>query len=223
MGKKEIILLTLILATAGIVWFLLVPAYSSLKTVMSDYADWQARLQEAEELKDDASRIKEGYDRLSDNAKRIVDAVPQGESLPALLAQLESLTSQSGLVLNDLNVEGPQEESKKPAVAGTVANDDEESAVSPSPSAAASPSPAATQQSADQKGYKSLNVKLSLAGDLSSLRSFLRAVENNLQIMDVSSISFGAKSAATDKQTGGKTDSEIELNKYEVELITYYR
>jgi len=103
MGKKELILSITLLAVAVIVWFLLWPAYSAMMANRENLGVWQAKYDEARKLKAVADKIRENYDKLSENSQKAVDALTGEADIPSLLTQLEDLTSQNGLILNSIN------------------------------------------------------------------------------------------------------------------------
>lgn len=68
-----------------------------------------------------------------------------------------------------------------------------------------------SSSSVSSTGVKSARVDLSLSGNYSAFKSFIKAAENNLRIMDVNFIGLGQDSALASL---GLTDFKVSLNVY---------
>ncbi len=131
--------------------------------------------------------LKKKYNSLTDEADKIAQAITPKEDLPGLLIQLESLSSRNGLILASVVFNTADEKSDKK---------------NKNVSAVAAPA-----------GAKILAIDLNLNGSQKSLGAFLRAIETNLRIMDVSAINFGER----DANISAGQDFRVLLNAYYME------
>jgi len=168
--KTSYIIFFMVLMLGIIGWFLIWPAVQDISQLSQSVNDWQSQLADAKAAKQGLAKLQGEFNRLKSKADQIDNALPSEKDLPDLLVQAEALASQSGLVLGSISFTSQQQPSLPP---GTEAPEE------------AAPA-------------KILQVTLSLDGNYTGLKNFLTALENNLRVSDVSSISFLGESSGTD-------------------------
>ena len=172
MSKNTIINLVLAAVLAGAGWFGIKPAAGGI-------FDLRGRI----EAKKETTRLQEeivgklngASQLLSSNQEAIAkleQALPGAVQLPELITVMDNLASQNGLALGELNIVVPREEPR--GRGGEVAE----------PSGAA---------------VKTVKLNFKANGTYSAFKSWLKAVESNLLLMDVERISFGI----VEKKTAG--------------------
>lgn len=200
--KRLHIFLIIVLALALLWYFLFWPALRQTLQGRKDLTSWEQKLAQAQESKKKLDDLKIKYQTVQDEESRILQAVPPSKDIPGLLVQMEALASQNGLILSSLNFVYPESESG--VRASIIEIEEAEGYGSGTAESGGVSLPA---------GVKVLSVTLSLNGDYNSLKNFLRAVENNLRLTDVSKINFD--------ESGDKT--ELGLGKLAIELSVYYK
>jgi Tfp pilus assembly protein PilO len=75
--------------------------------------------------------------------------------------------------------------------------------------------------SSTQKGYGTFNLEFSISGSYSNFINFTKDLENNLRIVDISSISFSSNSLGAGTGVSPKTSSS-EIYKYDFKINTYW-
>ena len=185
MNKQALTIIIFLAITALVAWEYFMPAFNDVSFLRQDLSDWQAKLNNAQDLSKKLEDLKKKYDNMTAAADRIEQAVTKNANFPALLVQMEDLSSKNGLVLE--------------GVAFNVVKDKKTKTKTSASSVA---------------GAKVLAMDLSLNGSQSSLKNFLKAIETNLRIMDVSVISFGEQKIGVGVSTG---------QDFKVSLATYFR
>lgn len=183
MNKHLIIIIILFIAIISIVFWLILPIYNQISYNYQVISDKKNELQETKDLIAKMKELDEKYKQLEADGyiKKIDFALPEEEDLPSLIVNLEALASQNGMILEEADF-GSQVSSM------------------PKIGTATAPQP-----------YNIFQMRLSLAGSYLAFKNFLKALEENLRLMDVKSVSLSPK-------------EEIEnYFKFDVAVETYYR
>ncbi len=161
--KKNLLTIILLVAFVGILFMLDLPTYNSFTFLKQELKAYDSTLQEQQALVDKVNQLKAIYDSRKDELNKISFLLPSGQDIPGIIVQLETLSSENGLIMENLAFSEP-EKSKAAATAEGL--------------------------SAQQSSYKTLSATLSLSGNYQSLKSFLEALELNIRMMDIKSIGF---------------------------------
>ena len=105
--------------------------------------------------------------------ERLGQAIPTTEERPEIISMMEQLASQNGLNLKNIDITALTEETRP-----VQTSKNEKSNLS-------------------SQTLRRLNINLSLAGNYSSLKSWLEAVEKNLRIVDVKDVSISVKESVS--------------------------
>jgi Tfp pilus assembly protein PilO len=189
MSKQLFVFIIIVIALVSVSYFLAWPAFVSVYASQKENAFWQEKIAETQNLKQKLGDLAGKYEIVKEDAERILAAVPKEEDLPALLVQLEALSSQNGLILNSIAFKQEDATLKKgqPSIDLKIVN--------PAVASAA----------------KKMGIHVALSGSPTAFRSFLKAVEDNLRIMDVETISFNSSSSFSES-----------LVTFTVDLSVYY-
>ena len=175
--NKRLITNTIVYAILVLtVWFVAVPVRSGFRVEMKEIALKKQTISLEKQVIDKLNSINQILDSQKDNVARLEQAIPGDELKPELLSIMESLANQSGLALITIEVDIPTSNAGTRAVART--NE--------------------TGSAGSLKTLKTLKITMQVLGTYSSFKSWLEAIEKNLRISDVSSISFavGKKKSA---------------------------
>jgi len=113
--------------------------------------------------------------------------LPSSQDVPNLITQLEGLAFENGLILEEIGLATIEETGAEKAQKARL----EEKA---------------------KKNYQVLSASLKLIGSYSSFKNFLKAVEDNIRLIDINSVNFKVE-----------TKEGIQLFESEVNLNTYYQ
>ena len=117
--------------------------------------------------------INQVLDSQKSNVERLGQAIPTTEERPEIISMMEQLASQNGLNLKNIDITALTEETRP-----VQTSKNEKSNLS-------------------SQTLRRLNINLSLAGNYSSLKSWLEAVEKNLRIVDVKDVSISVKESVS--------------------------
>jgi len=123
-----------------------------------------------------AKSIIDQYKSLINVSQTVSLSIPRDPEIQNLLAQVDNITTQSGLTLDNINFE----------TAATVV-----------PSAKQ-----AKQSTSIVQNYHTMTLTLGLSGNYESLKTWLNVIETNIRLMNVVKISFAGLSAEASKNIG---------------------
>jgi len=166
--KKNIIIIILIFVFVIVLLFLDLPSYNKVASLKAEIKNYQESLRDKEELLIKVDQLKEVYNNRKNAISKVSFVLPDSKAIPGLIVQIESLTSENGLILEGINF------TEKKVKKATRANQ-EDSGVQPN------------------YNHKTLNVSLRLNGGYLQFKGFLEALELNVRIMDLKKITISSE------------------------------
>jgi Tfp pilus assembly protein PilO len=197
MNKKAVAILINLAVILILIFVFIDPLWVSIKTLKTGIAKQEQEVKKVEELVAKIQKLEQEYQEIGGDIEKISLALPQEEDLPYLITQFESLASSNGLLLESVkftNEKTNKETKKKSFQKPGRLNQPEE--VSPSSSR--------------------LSFEMKLNGSYEGFKEYLRALENNVRLMDVNSIDFSAG------QKDGTDLSSLGIFKFGLRVIVYY-
>ncbi len=199
MNKQTPIIFVLLLAAAVFSWQIFWPAFLTTSAAAKEAANWQAKVDEANNLKTQLVSLKQKYEANEEKMERVKQALPKKEDTPGLLVQIEDLAIKSGLILDAIDLKFPDTKKSQEAVVSTPAN-----AANPVLALAAAP----------RLSFKTAVIDVSVSGGYSSLLGFLASIENNLRLMDVTALSFDVNEL--------NNEALVSFNNFKITLEAYF-
>lgn len=181
----------LIVGSLSLIW----PQYNQLKTKgMLEQKEAKRILAERTQYLDSIEQMKSQYDKLSFRAWQSLEYIlPQQNEIYLLFAQLESLAKENKVFLSSINI---TDNSNTAAITGGVASQ---------PPAAVVPNANPNQAVPNNIQTTSININISGLNSYEQFKQFLNNIENNIRLLDISSISY-----------------EPSTNAYSLTFTTYY-
>jgi len=133
----------------------------------------------------DQNKLQENADLL-----RIRETLPNDPGIPDLLIQIQALSSNTGVAMSNFSFQSLDGGNKSllsasdASLSGDIAKGD----------------------------FSTIKISMGITGVYSSIKSFIKAVENNLRIMDITSL----------KLTGPKSNDSLEMSA-DLEITAYYK
>lgn len=189
---KNIIIIILILGFIASVVLLDVPKAQSVLNLRQQIKTQEGKLAEKRDLMNIVEKLTASYKEKQDVLGKLDYIMPSNQDVPNLIVQLEAIANQGGVILQDVNI--TVGESQKGESKATEVRTGE------------------TQTGTSTSAYRFLVVDLKLLGDYPAFKNFLQALEENIRLMDIESITFMSK-----------TESATPLFEFEVVLKTYYQ
>ncbi len=207
------------LFSIGLAIFLLgvLPLWKIVRETQTSIGDTQTLIAELQNLQQKKDQLVKIYNSVSEeNIQKLEAVIPSASGsydASVLYLVLENMARENGLRIESLNITTPEEDVKaKPAAATKpglpifqLPTDDVGDVKAPAQTAAA-PAPKKTSKSGAQEN----RVLVNATGSYESLKSFLRAIESNLRIMNVLSITVSPQ-------------AERNVFNYSMQLITYHQ
>ena len=167
---KNIIILILILAFIGIVVFLDIPKVQEVLSLRKETGIQEEIFLEKQILLAKVEKLQETYEENRESLEKTDYILPSDQDIPNLIVQLESLALEAGLILEEIDFSTEEEGFEDKA---RTARKTEEGTVA--------------------KDYQTMTATLNLMGSYSGFRGFLRLIEENMRLMDVSFVSFSVE------------------------------
>ena len=155
-------------------WFFWRPAWQELQS-LPDIADYESTKQVAQQELDSLNSMNEEFAQLSATDRQRLDlALPRGQDLPNLLAQLEGIAETTNFIITDIGFSADRE-TKTAALPGSEV----------------APVAGATEA-------KELKINLTIqGGDYAELKKFINTAEASLRLLQLTSLTFATKQASS--------------------------
>ncbi|MDZ4229912.1 MAG: hypothetical protein U1C53_02120 [Candidatus Veblenbacteria bacterium] len=163
-------------------WFLLRPQWQTLRALpeLDGFASSRAAVEaELSKLK----QLTEDYTALTATDRKRLDlALPQGQDIPNLLAQLEGIAETTGFAITDLGFASGNQ-----AGEGVPVRDEVGNITSPL-------SPGANVETMVQELRVNMVIE---GGEYGALKEFIAAAQESIRLLNLSSVTFTTKSAGS--------------------------
>lgn len=188
-----IIIPVVVVLIGAVGYFLLLPKYQALGAAKAGREQKQQELAGRQEQLQSVRKLAAELAEKKEKLALVDEAIPDAPRIPELLADLDYLAKQSGILITGLEV----------TTAATLAN-----------------LPGGTELETVQKTETILGktkklgilqISLRLSGRYANLRTFLLNAEQNLRLMDADSLVFG------------QVDSDSKLQEFSLKIQTYYQ
>lgn len=184
-NNKIIIIVSLFVVVIGAMIFLIVPALEDLINIKNEISPKRKELAGIEDLIIKTNEIKKQERDIRKELEEVYSALPKEKDIPNLLVYFESLSVANGLILESIDF-GPMDEGVKKE-----------------------------DRKQTEKTLKSREVKLTVSGTYNAFKNYLRALEQNIRSMNVSSVDFISRQLFT--------DADSDFLEFDLEVEVYYQ
>jgi len=202
MNNKIIIGLISLLIVLGIVFFLIIPLWSSVKVIKMDLEEFELEQVEIEGFLIKSRQIERTYWELEEEARKVFSALPKGGSMPYLLIQFEDVVRENGLLLGGIKFDQAAEktdlQSRQKAIQ-LLSEDSYQGVKTP-------------------VGVSSLLTDISASGSYESFKSYLNSLERSIYPMNVEQIIL--RSQTEDRNSIFDNSGIFQFN---LKINTYYQ
>ncbi len=200
MDNKIIIGLIGLVAVFGIIFFLIIPLWSSVDDLRATLDELELERVEIEKFLTKIRQVERNYLELEEEAQKVFLALPEGKDIPYLLIQFEDLVRENGLLLDGTKFSQTTEEEKRSG----------QKIISPS-----------SQEAAQVKlptGVLILSVNVDVSGSYEAFKNYLNSLENNIRLMDIEQINL--KSQA---ESENSIFDNFGIFQFGLKINTYYQ
>ncbi|HEY0980280.1 MAG TPA: hypothetical protein VGE18_02635 [Candidatus Paceibacterota bacterium] len=210
---RYIFLLIIIGASIGTFFMVIKPRYDKLQVIKAEVANYDTSLETAEQLQSSREELIAKYNSISktdlDGVKTLL---PDSVDNIRLIIQLDSLATKNGLsTLRSVDYKSEETSSSGTGAGGAGANAGQ-----------------AQNIAASNKPYGEFTISFQTAGQYKNFLAFLSDLEQNLRLVDITAIDFGASSGGSSSSgtstgtSSGTGDSVANNLTYKVTLKTYW-
>ena len=188
-------LMAFILMGLGIATFFMFtnPLYTEIQEKRLEMASYNEALDNSKALENERDNLTKKYNTISqENLSRIEKFLPENIDNIRLILEIEKIASPYGMALKDVKYDTVLKDS---AQTGTIQG-------------------GGLGKQVSNKDYGTWNLEFSTTGSYNNFLNFTRDLENNLRIVDISSISF---SSSGETKLGSQ-----EVYKYNFKIKTYW-
>lgn len=187
---------------AALLWFIY-PTYGEIKNLTQEIEAKEDTLEKKQKLIIDIEKLVNQYEDIEGRVNKVFYALPNEAEISNVLVQLEALASENGMIFESSNFSKEQQIAQKKTTSENNV-------------ASSSDSKTAIQQNIIEQ-IKSISVDISLIGSYENFKNYLKSLENNIRIMDITSISFSSSSNSSEEE-------EVSDNfSYSIQLKVYYQ
>ncbi|MFZ4500447.1 MAG: hypothetical protein ACOYMZ_03030 [Minisyncoccia bacterium] len=207
---RYIFLLIIIAASIGTFFMVVKPRYDKLQAIKSQVANYDTSLETAEQLQNSREELIAKYNSISktdlDGVKTLL---PDSVDNIRLIIQLDSLATKNGLSTLR-SVDYKSEETTTSSTTGTGGGTMGQQNIA-----------------TINKPYGEFTISFQTVGQYKNFLAFLSDLEQNLRLVDITAIDFGASSGGSGSTSGtsgtsGAGDSVANNLTYKVTLKTYW-
>lgn len=187
---------------AALLWFIY-PTYGEIKNLTQEIEAKEDTLEKKQKLIIDIEKLVNQYEDIEGRVNKVFYALPNEAEISNVLVQLEALASENGMIFESSNFSKEQQIAQKKTTSENNV-------------ASSSDSKTAIQQNIIEQ-IKSISVDISLIGSYENFKNYLKSLENNIRIMDITSVSFSSSSNSSEEE-------EVSDNfSYSIQLKVYYQ
>ncbi len=171
------------------------PLYGEISQLREQMDSYNHALDNSKALENERDKLTQKFNSItSDNLDKLKKLLPENVDNIRLILEIEKIATPYGMALKDVRYSNNDAVSSTPATVqgGTLAT-------------------------ASSKNYGVWNLQFSTSGTYNNFLKFIKDLESNLRIVDISSVSFNS-----DSGTGGVGTSSTGVYQYQISIKTYW-
>ena len=197
------------ISVAGFVMFTN-PIVSDISKINTEISSYNEALNNAKSLEEERDKLTKKYNAIDpDSLDKLQKLLPDNVDNIRLVLEIEKLAIPYGMALKDVKYDATQSNNPTTTTTTTATSATTEGS---SPSVISDKS----TTRGDNKQYGTWSLEFSTEGSYSNFISFVKDIESNLRIVDVSSVAF-----SSDTNALGKTKTP-DSYKYDFKIKTYW-
>ena len=202
MNNKIIISIISLIVILGMIFFLIIPLWSSIKELKMSLGELKQKQTQVEEFLIKSRQIERTYWEFEEDVQRIFSALPKGGSIPYLLIQFEDVVRKSGLLLGGITfsqvVETTDQQVRQRAIQALAEN--------------------SYQEGKAPAGVSSLLVNVEAIGSYDSFKNYLNSLEHSVYPMNIEQINL--KSQGDSKES---IFDSLSIFQFDLKINTYFQ
>lgn len=177
-----------------------IPLYDEISTLKADVASYNEALDNSKTLEAERGKLTEKLNSIDPvNLVKLQKLLPDNVDNIRLILEIEKISKPYGMILKDVKYDTISKDTAKGTAAGAIQGGVSETDI--------------------RKDYGSWNLEFSTQGTYSNFINFIKDLESNLRIVDISSIQF---SSDTGQGIFSTTSASSDSYKYGFKIKTYW-
>lgn len=201
----------ILIALASTLFFVFTnPIYNDVSVLRAQMASYNEALNNSKTLDSERDSLTAQYNQMNpDDLSRLQKLLPDNVDNIRLILEIEQIAAPYGMSLTNIKYDASSDTNSAGSTAnGTIIQG------------------GSTNTSASSKSYGVFNLEFSTSGTYDNFINFTKDLENNLRIVDISSISFSSDASNTNTSgtsTGKKVGTNTsEVYNYDFKIETYW-
>lgn len=192
----KFILPTILIGAAVAGFFVIVnPLYENISLKREQVASYDEALNNSKALEAERDKLTQKYNSFyPENLSRLQKLLPDNVDNIRLILEIEKIASPYGMVLKDVKYDTANKDTAIPQAVSALQK----------------------EEASARKNYDVWNLEFSTQGTYNNFINFVKDLENNLRIVDISSIQFFSNTSV------GLNPSLAEAYKYSFKIRTYW-
>lgn len=182
------------------------PFYEDISAYRTQVASYNEALDNSKALENERDKLTTKYNAITPgNLDKLSKFLPNNVDNIRLILEIEKLAGPYGMVLKDVkyNAVSTDNANAAPQAGGAV----QASEVSPV---------------SNNNNYGSWDLEFSTQGTYANFLNFIKALESNLRIVEISSIEFSSSTASASTGTSGASPTSSDTYRYLFKIKTYW-
>lgn len=198
MNSKSLVIILCLLASALIVWQLILPVYDKITVINQEIGQAQKKVQKLEELEAKLKDLTQIYKDKEASISKLYRIMPASEDIPEILNRFEALSFQSGVILNSLDFAEVEADRKTASASAASAQEGSVNTSSAGTSVSGAGTSSSGQTALVETPPEKLALNIKITGTYDAFRGFLDNLENCVRLADTQTLSFSFKGGGSD-------------------------
>lgn len=208
---KYIIPTILLGTSAAGFYFFVNPLYKEVTTARSEIKYYNSSLQNSNTLKAEKEKLTSKYNSIKpEDLDRLQKMLPDGVDNVRLILEIGKIARPYGMVLRDIKYDSSTKNDTTSSAKNVDNVDNDTNKANPN------------LQKAGNPNYGVWNLEFSTQGSYANFLSFLKDLESNLRIVDISSIDFTVESPNAGSRSAVSAGTQSDFYKYNFKIKTYW-
>jgi|GEM_PF-599157 len=205
MSRNYLEAFIIVLITAALGFFLVLPKYDEQKGIRQKIEEKNAEVKNRQDYYNNLENEVADLERYSEALQKVDTALPDAPDAPALMNFIQAAAMQSGLILKSVDYSGVDKSSDS-ATAGKLTNKE--------------------GQLAAKNSLKNYGVAVGLTGNYSNFKDFLSRIEHSSRMAEVDVIGVGVNDENSGESEEQKPKEKVNpadvILEYEIKLTANY-
>ncbi len=204
----------LILVSLGAFLFFINPTYNQIQELKTESSSYNEALSNSKKLENERDKLTAKYNAIDKNhLSKLQKLLPENVDNIRLILEIGQLAAPYGMVLKNI---------KYSTTADTTPSSGPGASTPGAVGSVSGQTPVAAAPLGVNKSYGVWDLEFSVSGTYNNFINFTKDLENNLRIVDISSVQFSSSSGGSSTGLAGSSASSNDSYQYDFKIKTYW-